>query len=65
MSTRQEAIDAVIKAVGAISEEENLEVRNVDKQGHFVELWSFTPGCNWLDVVEIRFQTGSEAGMSY
>lgn len=39
-----------------------MEVHKIDKQGQFVELWSFTPGCNWLDVVEIRFQTGNESG---
>lgn len=48
---------AVITAVEAISEEENLEVRKNDRETHFIEIWSFTRGCNWLDIVDIRFET--------
>ena len=44
-----------------VGEKENMEVHKVDKLELLVELWSFTPGCNWMDVVEIRFKNGDPA----
>lgn len=34
----------------------------LDKNRHFVEIFSFTRNCNWLDVVEVTFHTGEEPG---
>lgn len=34
----------------------------VDKSRGYVEIFQFTQGCNWLDVVEVRFYTGDEPG---
>ncbi len=34
----------------------------VDKERNFVQIYSFTEGCNWLDVVEVRFRIGKEPG---
>ena len=56
-------MSAVLAAVESIREEENLEVRKNNKETRFIEIWSFTPGCNWLDVVEIRFEANSSSGL--
>ena len=56
-------MSAVIAAVGSISEEENLEVRKNNKEAHFIEIWSFTPGCNWLDIVDIHFEANASSGL--
>lgn len=58
-------MDAVVKGAQSVAEEENMEVHTEDREAQFVELWSFTPGCNWMDVVEIRFQAGEEGGKSH
>ena len=43
-----------MEAVGSIADEENLLIRKERKADLFLEIWSFTPYCNWLDIVEIR-----------
>lgn len=32
----------------------------VNKERNYVEIFVFTPGCNWLDVVEVRFSLGKD-----
>ena len=54
----QDTINAVVEGAVKVGEKENMEVHKVDKLDLLVELWSFTPGCNWMDVVEIRFRNG-------
>jgi hypothetical protein len=34
----------------------------VDKDRKFVQIYSFTAGCNWLDVVEVKFRLGKDSG---
>lgn len=43
-----------MEAVGSIADEENLVIRKERKAELFLEIWSYTPYCNWLDIVEIR-----------
>ena len=57
----QDTINAVVEGAVRVGEKENMEVHKVDKLELLVELWSFTPGCNWMDVVEIRFKNGDPA----
>ena len=49
-------MDAVLRGVHTIEDEENLLVRD-DQRGehHYLQIWSFTSHCNWLDVVELTF----------
>ena len=44
-----------MQGVSKIEEEENLLVRQDNRDQHYLQIWSFTAFCNWLDVVEIRF----------
>lgn len=39
-----------------MAEEENLLIRKENKNGLFLEIWSYTAHCNWLDIVDIRFR---------
>ena len=55
-------MDAVIQGVENIADEENLRVRQDDRNHHYLKIWSFTATCNWLDIVEIRFTAVSESG---
>ena len=48
-------MDAVLQGVSKIEEEENLLVRKENREENYIQIWSFTSHCNWLDVVEIRF----------
>lgn len=41
-------------AVRSVADEQNLVIRKERKSELFLEIWSFTPYCNWLDIVEIR-----------
>ena len=34
----------------------------MDKEKKYVEFFVYTPGCNWLDVVEVHFQEGENPG---
>ena len=45
----------------AIAEDENLQIRKEDREGLFLEIWSFTAHCNWLDIVDIRFREGKDS----
>ena len=54
-------MDAVIQGVENIADEENLRVRQDDRNHHYLKIWSFTATCNWLDIVEIRFTAVSES----
>ncbi|XP_003383684.1 PREDICTED: uncharacterized protein LOC100638328 [Amphimedon queenslandica] len=53
-SSPQAAFDAIVEAVGSIADEENLIIRKERKAELYLEIWSYTPYCNWLDIVEIR-----------
>ena len=48
--------------VKSIQEDEHLQIRKVNNQTHFVQIFSYTAGCNWLDVVEVQFREGEESG---
>ena len=50
-------MDAVLEGISRIEEEENLVVRTEDRGSHYLQIWSYTAFCNWLDVVEIRFHS--------
>ena len=54
-----QCMNAFQSAAESLSEEEHLQIRKVDRETHFIQLFAFTPGCNWLDVVEVRFRPGS------
>lgn len=45
-------------AVRSVADEQNLVIRKERKSELFLEIWSFTPYCNWLDIVEIRLHEG-------
>ena len=51
-NTSGSLIIAVVEGAVRVGEKENMEVHKVDKLELLVELWSFTPGCNWMDVVK-------------
>lgn len=53
-----------MEAISSIAEEENLVIRKERKSELFLEVWSFTPHCNWLDIVDVTFyqQHGSNNG---
>ena len=61
-TTPQQSLEKLLEGVAAIAEAEHLEVRKVDRERLFVQLFSFTPGCSWLDVVEVQFRPGKEDG---
>ncbi|KAL5476279.1 hypothetical protein EMCRGX_G026202 [Ephydatia muelleri] len=50
-----ECMQLLAKGVEKIAEQENLQMRKMDEDRHFAQIFSFTSGCNWLDVVEIQF----------
>lgn len=50
-----ECMEALTAAVESMQDKENLEVHKSDSAKHFVEIFSYTPRCNWLDVVDITF----------
>ena len=52
-------MNAFQSAAESLSEEEHLQIRKVDREAHFIRLFAFTAGCNWLDVVEVQFRPGS------
>lgn len=35
-------------------------IMQVDKERNFVQIYSFTAGCNWLDVVEVHFSSAED-----
>ena len=40
----------------------DVSISQVDKGRHYVEIFVFSPGCNWLDVVEVKFRMGDAPG---
>lgn len=61
-ATPDECLEDLLKGVNAIEEKWDFTVHKVDREKHFVELFSFTSTYNWLDVVEIEFQEGEQSG---
>ena len=61
-ATPEQSLEKLLEGVAEIAESEHLEVRKVDRGRCFVQVFSFTPGCNWLDVVEVHFRPGKEEG---
>ncbi|XP_064394215.1 uncharacterized protein LOC135341559 isoform X2 [Halichondria panicea] len=59
-----QALDKLVDGVEDYDKAELMEVHKVDKSRGYVEIFQFTQGCNWLDVVEVRFYTGDEPGMT-
>jgi len=57
-ANRDECLEKLLEGVETITEEEHLEIHKVDREKYYVEIFSFTPGCNWLDVVEVTFRAG-------
>ncbi len=49
----QTAIEAVSRGITVIEEEENLLIR--EERSDYLQIWSFTSHCNWLDIVELTF----------
>ena len=45
-------------AVESLSEAEHLQLRKVCKETYFIQVFAFTAGCNWLDIVEVHFSPG-------
>ena len=52
-------MEAFQAAVESLSEAEHLQVHKVKKDDHFIQVFAFTACCNWLDVVEVKFSSGS------
>ena len=50
-----ECMQLLAEGVERIAAEENLQIHKMDEDRHFAQIFSFTSGCNWLDVVEIQF----------
>lgn len=58
-ATPDKCLEDVTQAVEKVDTGEHLVVNKVDKERHFIQIFSFT-AANWLDVVEIRFHATSE-----
>ena len=57
-----ESMEALMTAIQSIEEKDkNFEIRKSDRKRRFVEIFSYTARCNWLDVVDITFT--ENAGM--
>lgn len=56
----EELWERIQSGVAAIAQQEHLEVHRADKEHYFMEIFSYTPGCNWLDVVEIKLHSAAE-----
>ena len=35
----------------------------MDRKKNYIEIFSYTVNCSWLDVVEIHFRTGTDPGI--
>ena len=51
-------MEAFQAAVESVKESEHMELRKVNKESNFIQVFAFTAGCNWLDIVEVKFQPG-------
>jgi hypothetical protein len=59
-----ECMQAFQAAAESLSEDHHLQIHKVNKDTHFIQLFAFTPGCNWLDVVEVKFTPGSDSSVT-
>ena len=61
-ATPSECLEDLLNGIESIMEEWNFQIHKVDRERHFVEIFSFTKHANWLDVVEVQFQPGEQEG---
>ena len=52
----QQAFDEMLKSIKSVidKDKEMMELREADEERLFIQLFSFTRKCNWLDVIEIQ-----------
>lgn len=56
-SSPLETMEDALRAIELISDRQRLQLQVADRQKLFVQVFSFTRSCRWLDVVELSFSS--------
>ena len=64
-ATPEKCVQSLANTVKKLQNTEStgsLEVHKIDKEGGFIQIYSYTNTCGWLDVVEVQFRPARESG---
>lgn len=63
----QQVFDEILKSIRSVidKDKEMMELREADEERLFIQLFSFTRRCNWLDVIEIQIDASLVQSGSY
>ena len=54
----------IIQAIESVQLRKKWQIRKTDEEQLFIQVLAFTPYCNWLDILEIQFDTSlTQSGM--